>query len=241
MFPHHENERAQAVATDREFARHWMHNGWVEIGRGEDVQVAGQLHLPGRSAGAERRPLLPPAGAAVALPVAHRGDPGDHRRRRGRAGPAGRDGPPVRAGRPAGGGPGGRPDRARRPMPGRRSTPRPWPGSGTAWTTTSTPPGRWPPSSTWCAGPTLRPTPATPWAPPRAAAHRGAAALAALGAAVPDGRDRHRSGHRRARAASGRGPVVTRTGTQADTLRGQLEAAGWVVEDGPEGTRIRRQ
>jgi len=29
MFPHHENERAQAVATDREFARHWMHNGWV--------------------------------------------------------------------------------------------------------------------------------------------------------------------------------------------------------------------
>ena len=31
MFPHHENERAQAVATDREFARHWMHNGWVTI------------------------------------------------------------------------------------------------------------------------------------------------------------------------------------------------------------------
>ena len=28
-FPHHENERAQAVATGREFARHWMHNGWV--------------------------------------------------------------------------------------------------------------------------------------------------------------------------------------------------------------------
>jgi cysteinyl-tRNA synthetase len=31
MFPHHENERAQAVATDREFARHWMHNGWVTM------------------------------------------------------------------------------------------------------------------------------------------------------------------------------------------------------------------
>ena len=28
---------------------------------------------------------------------------------------------------------------------------------------------------------------------------------------------------------------------EADTLRGELEAAGWVVEDGPEGTRIRRQ
>ena len=28
-FPHHENERAQAVALGREFARHWMHNGFV--------------------------------------------------------------------------------------------------------------------------------------------------------------------------------------------------------------------
>jgi len=32
MFPHHENERAQAVADDKEFARHWMHNGWVTVG-----------------------------------------------------------------------------------------------------------------------------------------------------------------------------------------------------------------
>ena len=32
MFPHHENERAQAVADGREFARHWMHNGWVTVG-----------------------------------------------------------------------------------------------------------------------------------------------------------------------------------------------------------------
>ena len=30
-FPHHENERAQAVADGRAFARHWMHNGWVEV------------------------------------------------------------------------------------------------------------------------------------------------------------------------------------------------------------------
>jgi cysteinyl-tRNA synthetase len=28
-FPHHENERAQAVATDRIFAHHWVHNGHV--------------------------------------------------------------------------------------------------------------------------------------------------------------------------------------------------------------------
>jgi cysteinyl-tRNA synthetase len=32
IFPHHENERAQAVASGREFARHWVHNGWVTVG-----------------------------------------------------------------------------------------------------------------------------------------------------------------------------------------------------------------
>jgi cysteinyl-tRNA synthetase len=28
---------------------------------------------------------------------------------------------------------------------------------------------------------------------------------------------------------------------EADTLRGELEADGWLVEDGPDGTRIRRR
>ncbi|MGH9245787.1 MAG: cysteine--tRNA ligase [Acidimicrobiales bacterium] len=31
-FPHHENERAQAVALGKQFARFWMHNGMVETG-----------------------------------------------------------------------------------------------------------------------------------------------------------------------------------------------------------------
>ncbi len=30
-FPHHENERAQAAAWGRPFARHWIHNGFVEV------------------------------------------------------------------------------------------------------------------------------------------------------------------------------------------------------------------
>jgi cysteinyl-tRNA synthetase len=30
-FPHHENERAQAVALGKRFSRRWMHNGWVEV------------------------------------------------------------------------------------------------------------------------------------------------------------------------------------------------------------------
>jgi cysteinyl-tRNA synthetase len=32
MFPHHENERAQAVADARDFAHHWVHHGWVMVG-----------------------------------------------------------------------------------------------------------------------------------------------------------------------------------------------------------------
>ena len=31
VFPHHENERAQAVALGRRFATHWMHHGFVEM------------------------------------------------------------------------------------------------------------------------------------------------------------------------------------------------------------------
>ena len=30
-FPHHENERAQAVGVGHAFARHWVHNGWVMV------------------------------------------------------------------------------------------------------------------------------------------------------------------------------------------------------------------
>lgn len=36
-FPHHENERAQAVAVGRPFARHWAHNGMVVDERGEKM------------------------------------------------------------------------------------------------------------------------------------------------------------------------------------------------------------
>jgi len=36
-FPHHENERAQAVALGRTFARHWMHNGFVVDAEGEKM------------------------------------------------------------------------------------------------------------------------------------------------------------------------------------------------------------
>ena len=37
VFPHHENERAQAVAMGKPFARRWMHNGMVEARGGEKM------------------------------------------------------------------------------------------------------------------------------------------------------------------------------------------------------------
>jgi cysteinyl-tRNA synthetase len=40
-FPHHENERAQAVAAHRVFARHWAHNGWVMV---EGVKMSTSLN-----------------------------------------------------------------------------------------------------------------------------------------------------------------------------------------------------
>lgn len=36
-FPHHENERAQAVALDKTFANHWMHNGFVVDAEGDKM------------------------------------------------------------------------------------------------------------------------------------------------------------------------------------------------------------
>ena len=39
-FPHHENERAQAVAVGRQFSRYWVHNGWVEV---EGVKMSKSL------------------------------------------------------------------------------------------------------------------------------------------------------------------------------------------------------
>ncbi|MGE0879629.1 MAG: cysteine--tRNA ligase [Acidimicrobiia bacterium] len=36
-FPHHENERAQAVGLGKQFARHWMHNGFIVDASGEKM------------------------------------------------------------------------------------------------------------------------------------------------------------------------------------------------------------
>ena len=44
-FPHHENERAQAVALGKTFANHWMHNGFVVDAEGEKMSKSlGNVH-----------------------------------------------------------------------------------------------------------------------------------------------------------------------------------------------------
>jgi cysteinyl-tRNA synthetase len=42
-FPHHENERAQAVAAGRPFARHWSHSGWVMVGNEKMAKSLGNF------------------------------------------------------------------------------------------------------------------------------------------------------------------------------------------------------
>ena len=69
-FPHHENERAQAVADGKAFARHWMHNGWVEVeGTKMSKSLGNFTSLPDLLARHDARAyrLL---GAARALPLA---------------------------------------------------------------------------------------------------------------------------------------------------------------------------
>ena len=44
-FPHHENERAQAVALGRQFAAHWMHTGMVEVGGEKMAKSVGNVRV----------------------------------------------------------------------------------------------------------------------------------------------------------------------------------------------------
>lgn len=43
VFPHHENERAQAVVWDRPFTRHWVHNGLVTVGEEKMAKSLGNF------------------------------------------------------------------------------------------------------------------------------------------------------------------------------------------------------
>ena len=72
VFPHHENERAQAVADGKVFARRWAHNGMVVDERGEKMSKSvGNISFAPGAARALRRPRPAGPGPAGALPLAH--------------------------------------------------------------------------------------------------------------------------------------------------------------------------
>ena len=68
-FPHHENERAQAVALGRRFANQWMHNGFVVDPEGEKMSKSlGNFDNLLDLLESLRRPRLPTRRAAEPLP-----------------------------------------------------------------------------------------------------------------------------------------------------------------------------
>ena len=149
VFPHHENEIAQSEAAGRPFAHVWMHNGMVDVGGGEDVEIGGQ-HLPAeggarplRVGGGRRLPRLRALPAAAGLRgVADGGSGGAGRAaaellqaQRGAASGG------ASAEQQRGGSGESAPERLRRSGGSRRFA--------TPWRTTSTRRGRWRRSSSW--------------------------------------------------------------------------------------------
>ena len=152
VFPHHENERAQAEAAGHAFATHWIHSGMVMVGGEKMSKSLNNFTTLGDAldrygAAAFRLAVLQVHYrsqmelTATELGAAAEGiQRVDNLRRR-----AAREGVAPGASRPGHGRP--------------RSPPR--------WTTTSAPRPRWPRSSTPCAGPTPRSTPGPPTSPRR--------------------------------------------------------------------------
>ena len=231
IFPHHENERAQAVALGRDFARHWVHNGWVTVDGEKMSKSLGNFtsldDLVARSDPRAYRLLVLRSHYRSPIEVT----PDDGGRRRGRTEPPGRAGPPVPTGR----------------QPWHRdrwSTGRGWPagadagaspGSATGWTTISTPPAPWPAFSTspWCAGPIGRPTVGEDETAARLAVD-GRRPLWSLGLAhARAGADDEVDAETATMVAERDAARAARDWARADELRDQLVALGWVVEDRP--------
>ena len=230
------------MAVGREFARHWMHNGWVTMDGEKMSKSLGNFtslaDLLERSDARAYRLLVlrshyrspievtPETIADAEAGLARL----DEMARRFGIGDLLAGGPVVDPARPCPGG-------CRPP----RSTSTRWPGSGDRMDDDLDTPGAL----------------ATVFDLVRQA--NAAADAGDTAAAAPIGGGRRRCSRPPSVCASGPArtstwirpppswcgagtrPRPSRRWDEADTLRGQLEASGWVVEDGPEGTRIRRQ
>jgi cysteinyl-tRNA synthetase len=247
IFPHHENERAQAVAEGREFARHWMHNGWVTMDGEKMSKSLGNFTsladlLAHNDARAYRLLVLrshyrspievtpetiadAEAGLARLDELARRFDLDDPLV----VGPVvdtrgpedGSDG--TGTGPPGDGIDGEAVDRFRQRMDDDLDTPGALAAVFDLVRSANSAEDRGDPVAA------------------RRSARTAARLCGVLGLALrPGGGDEIDSAaaelvRRRDEARS------ARRWDEADTLRGQLEAAGWLVEDGPDGTRIRRR
>ena len=88
VFPHHENERAQAEAAGHAFATHWIHSGMVMVGGEKMSKSLGNFTTLGDALDRYGAGGVPPRRAPGALPEPD-GAHGHRARRRGRGHPAG--------------------------------------------------------------------------------------------------------------------------------------------------------
>ena len=221
-FPHHENERAQAVALGRPFARHWVHNGFVEVDGEKMSKSLGNFTNLQDLDRLGRSPGLPAAGAAGPLPQPGRGVQDDDRGCVGRPRPSRLAGPPGRRG-------------------WRRRSP-----SQDDLATLPGPHGRRP-------GHPRRGRPAVPAHPAgqhRVRRGRHGDGGRGLGHDQRDLPGRRASSRRSTtRSCPPRSSALARRRdearadrdfAEADRLRDEITAAGYEVQDGPDGTRVLR-
>jgi cysteinyl-tRNA synthetase len=239
IFPHHENERAQAVAVGRDFAHHWVHNGWVTVDGEKMSKSLGNFtslsDLLERSDARAYRLLVLRSHYRSPIEVTREtiadAEAGlarlDEMARRFGIGNLLADGPVVDPAVASG------PDRDDiDPSAVARFRARMDDDLDT-------------PGALAILFELVRSANSAADAGDRGAASRAAATAALLGASF---------GLTFLSAASTEVDPATaelvrrrdearseRRWDEADTLRGQLEASGWVVEDGPAGTRVRRQ
>ena len=232
IFPHHENEIAQAKAFGDEFAKYWVHNAWVTMSGekmskslGNSVLVSEMVKnvAPHRAALLPRHPALPlddrvqrgsAARGRVRLrphrglhPARHREGRGSRpRRRRGAAGV--RRGHGRRPGRPAG--------------PRHRPHHRP-PGQLAHWPpTTRKPLSPASPRSVPCSVSSAS-TRSTRTGPARPTAARTSTAPSTRSYASC--------------SSSAKQPAARKDWATADAIRDQLNQSGLVIEDSPDGPR----
>ena len=220
-FPHHENERAQAVADGRRFARYWVHNGFVEVDGEKMSKSLGNftnlIDLIDRADPRAYRLLVLRSHYRSPIEV----NEASVGRRGGGARAARRVRPPHRATSPA----------SADPMPTRRRVPR---GHGRR------------PRHARGHGAALRPRAAGELAP--RPGRRGGGGAAGRRRSGDRRRGRARAAGRRRRGAAEVAELARRRDearaakdwATADALRDELQAQGWRVEDGPGGTEVRR-